>query len=691
MSAATPADPVVRPPKRGGISAIWLVPLVALAIALLIAWQAISSRGPLIEVSFANVDGLEAGASVLKYRDVTVGTVEDISFGEDLDEVLVGIRLDQDIAPYVDAEAQFWVVRPEVTARGISGLGTVLSGVYIQGNWDNLEGEAAETFEGLSRAPLVTDGRDGIEILLTAPSGGRLSQGAPVVYKGVTVGYLDAPELSELGDQVTAKAFIEAPFDRLLNSATRFWEASGFSVSVGASGLSLDVASLAALVEGGVGFGTVLSGGSPIAEGASFAVFPSETDARSSIFEATGEADVPFSVFFDGSISGLSTGAPVEFQGLRVGSVSALGAQVVEEEDGRRVRLRVTIGVDPQRLGLPEGAGADGVLDFLEEAVGRGLRARLASANLLGTSLKVELVTVEGTLPGAIDRAAQPNPVLPAADPVISDVQASAEGVLARISDLPIEESLQSVNSILASVSLLLSSEEVRATPAEVLGLIGDAREVVTSVPVEGLVTEAQGAVADLRAVVARLNDGAAIDALLAALARTDTIARSVEDVAAGLPPLLEEIQTVAANAAALPLNDLVTSATSLVDTANGLVGSAETAQVPVALAAALDELALTLAELREGGAVQNVNATLASATAAAAAVEDAAAGLPALAERVDSLSRSAQSVLNGYGERSDFNTQTLAAIRDLRDAARAVTSLSRAIERNPDSLLRGR
>lgn len=120
------------------LSFVWLVPLVALGVSLGIAWQNYADRGTLIEIAFRNASGVVAGETTLRYRDVVVGTVEDVRFTSDLGQVLVYVRVDNDVAPFIDDEATFWVVRPEVSARGISGLSTVLSGVYIEGAWDNM-------------------------------------------------------------------------------------------------------------------------------------------------------------------------------------------------------------------------------------------------------------------------------------------------------------------------------------------------------------------------------------------------------------------------------------------------------------------------------------------------------------------------------------------------------------------------
>ena len=267
------AEPDVRPARKGflsRISLVWLVPVVALAVSLGVAWQSYSDRGVLIEIAFRNATGVEPGKTQIRYRDVTVGLVERVTFSQDLTKVIVQTRVDKDIASYIDDGAKFWVVRPQVSVRGVSGLSTVLSGVYINGAWDAEIGKPAKRFTGLDAAPLVRPGSRGISIVLRSRNGNQLAANAPILYKGIRVGAIEAPELTPTGSSVITNGFIEAPCDALVTSATRFWDTSGFQLSLGAGGVKLDVDSLASLVEGGVTFETLVSGSAPVDSGVIF-------------------------------------------------------------------------------------------------------------------------------------------------------------------------------------------------------------------------------------------------------------------------------------------------------------------------------------------------------------------------------------------------------------------------------------
>ncbi|MEM7711044.1 MAG: MlaD family protein, partial [Pseudomonadota bacterium] len=211
-----PAQPVAE--EEGGrlgrlISAVWLVPVVALLIALGIAWQSYSDRGELISIAFPDASGIEVGQTTLRYREVAVGVVEDVGFSSDLQQVNVYVRVNRSIAPYLDESASFWIVQPEVTTRGVQGLNTILSGTYIQGTWDNEPGTVETAFTGAARAPVVPPGVQGTAIVLRARDSARLGPGAPILYRGIEVGEVAEPRLSPDGTEIRIDAFVRSPYD----------------------------------------------------------------------------------------------------------------------------------------------------------------------------------------------------------------------------------------------------------------------------------------------------------------------------------------------------------------------------------------------------------------------------------------------------------------------------------------------
>jgi paraquat-inducible protein B len=307
------------------LSVVWLVPLVALAAAGAFAWQSLAEAGPLIEIAFADAEGVAARETQLRYRNVAVGVVERVHFTAGLDQVVVSVRLNPDLAPYVDEGAQFWIVRPEITAQRITGLQTVLSGVYIEGFWDNQPGLPVERWQGLDAAPLAA-GREGLRFTLRATDG-SLTSTMPLLYQGVTVGEVAAPVIGEDGVSVSAEAVVFAPYDRLVTEATTFWDASGFDITLGAAGADVDFDSLSSLLVGGLAFDTFVSGARPAEDGTVFQAFIDEGAARDSIFAAEDAPVLELMAVFDENFAGLAVGAPVELDGLRVGEVTGVAGR----------------------------------------------------------------------------------------------------------------------------------------------------------------------------------------------------------------------------------------------------------------------------------------------------------------------------------------------------------------------------
>jgi paraquat-inducible protein B len=664
-----PADPdrpvpeaEVQPARRAlweRVSVVWLVPLGALLIALAMAWQAYSDRGPTIEITFANGSGISAGETELRYRDIAVGQVERVGFTEGLGRVLVTVRLDEEVAAYVDDSAEFWVVRPQVTAQGVQGLNTVLSGVYIEGSWDADPGEFVTRFEGLREVPVARPDMEGTRIVLRSDDGRGLTEGAPILYRGLEVGHVGAPRIATDGITVLADAFVEAPHDRLLTDLVRFWSASGFSFNVGPQGASLDFASLSSLVRGGLAFEVVVSGGEPVPAGAAFDIYPNREAAVASVF-ATEEANAPrlnLTAVFEDNVAGLSTGAPVTLRGLEIGEVVDLSGTVDPQRFGDgRVRLVATLSIrlDELTMGDVSEDGAEEVreevLDFLAQRVEEGLRARLTNASLFTGGLKVEMVQLDDPGSAAFDREAQPFPVLPTAPAEVQDVAGAAQGLIARIEALPIEDVLDNAAGFLESARALVEDGEIQRASGEVVGLVEEMRAVVGSEAVQALPEQLGGIATDLRAALADLEERQGVARVVDAVERAGRAAEEIGTAAEGVPELVERVTAVAAQAEELALQELVDEAGALVADARGLVGTEAAQALPGqlsetlgALDRAVGEAETLLSQLRAEDTVATVTAALDQAGTAAGDVSAAVEGVPALIERIDTVAAQAE------------------------------------------------
>ena len=638
------------------VSVVWLVPVAALIIALGVAWQSYSDQGPLIEVTFDDISGVTRNETELRFRDVAVGMVEDVNFTSDLSQVVVSIRVRKDLEPYLDEDAAFWIVRPEVTTQGVSGLDTVLSGVYIEGIWDEEAGPSALQFEGLTEPPLRQGGVEGLELVLRA-SDGSLMGNTPILYKGVEVGQVGRARVSADGVSVEARAIVYAPYDNLVTEATRFWDTSGFSVSLGAAGAAIDFESIASLIAGGLTFDTFVSGAPLAQEGADYTVFSDEASAQSSIFEPEDEDALLVATLFDGNVAGLNPGARVELNGLGVGQVRAVNGIVDRDPDGeQRVRLQTILAIQPGRIGL-EGEGADQLtLDFLASQVEAGLRARLVTASILTGSLKVELLTVADAEADTLDFAFDPYPLIPSTESQIADVQSSAEDTLARINALPIEELLEGATDFLNSASRLIGSPETQQVPVEVSALLADIRGVVGSDEVQDLpaqlgaiMGELETTVGGVQVILSSIEEQQLIANLGSAL---DSVSRITDDVAASMaevPSLVAELELLAEKANGLAVEELVAELSEITASANALISSDAAQSLPERidlLARDLQTVAADVARLTtslsDAQAADRLVSALDAATATLGAVETSFAGVPALVTEIEALAATA-------------------------------------------------
>jgi paraquat-inducible protein B len=436
------------------ISIVWVVPIVAMLIGGWLAYKGLSEKGPIVTISFESAEGLEAGKTKVKYKDVEMGQVETIRFNVDLSRVIVTAELVKEAIPYLTEKTRFWVVRPRVTASGVSGLGTIFSGAYI-GMDPGREGESARDFKGLEIPPVVTTGMPGRDFLLKANTLGSLEVGAPVYYRQIQVGQVIGYDLDKDGRSLTIKIFINAPHHKMVRKNTRFWNASGFDLKLDAGGLKLNTESLVSIMMGGIAFDTPtsLEAGGPPEPDQIFRLY----ETRESIFERIYTEKNYWVLHFNESIRGLTVGAPVEFRGIKMGQVVDIKAEF--DQATFTPRITVLIETEPQRWEVI-GEGKVDVKSEIEKLVAKGMRAQLKTGSLLTGQLFVNLdfhpdapeaqVKFEGQFPEV--------PTIPAPLQIIT---ARVNSLLSKIETVPIEKIGKDLGDTLANVKRISDSKEL--------------------------------------------------------------------------------------------------------------------------------------------------------------------------------------------------------------------------------------
>ena len=221
-------EAVVKP--RSGISIVWIIPIVAALIGAWVAYKSYSEIGPTIFITFENAEGLVAGKTKVKFKDVEVGLVKAVDIEKDLKHVLVTVEMHKDAKSYLTEKTRFWIVRARISAGGVTGLGTLLGGAFIAIDPVN-GGTFVKNYIGLESVPVVTTDQPGQHFQLKATRRGSLDVGAPIYFRQIKVGEVVSYQLSENGGSVDFKIFVNEPHQLKVMENTRFWNASGLDVS----------------------------------------------------------------------------------------------------------------------------------------------------------------------------------------------------------------------------------------------------------------------------------------------------------------------------------------------------------------------------------------------------------------------------------------------------------------------------
>lgn len=475
-------EAVAASKRRWSLSIVWAIPIVAALAGGWLAFKAISEQGPTITITFKTAEGLEAGKTKIKYKNVDVGEVKQIALSRDASEVVVTAEVVKGATPYLVEDTRFWVVRPRIGAGGVSGLGTLFSGVYIGADIGK-SSQARRKFTGLEVPPVFTSDVPGRQFVLRGHDLGSLDQGDGVYFRRVQVGQVTAAELDKDGNGVTVKIFVNAPYDQYVTTNTRFWHASGIDLSLDAGGFKVHTQSLAAIILGGIAFQTPPG----IAVSA-----PAEADAVFTLFSDRAQAmRLPdttvksWAVVFDESLRGLEPGSPVDFRGVLLGEVKEIGVQY--NPVGKQIQMRVEVLIFRDRLISRMKMMAPEAKDpkaFVDTLVVHGLRAQLRTGNLLTGQLYVAMDFFPTAKPATIDWTKEP-PELPTMPGGLQELQASVTGLARKLQKIPFEQIGADVHQVLQSADKLVNrldaevAPEARATLAEARKTLGTAERTL--------------------------------------------------------------------------------------------------------------------------------------------------------------------------------------------------------------------
>jgi paraquat-inducible protein B len=472
MADERPPPPVDELPEalpdrrhRVRLPFVWILPAIVIVAGAFVAVHEKLAEGVPIEITFHTADDLEPNKTRISYKAVEIGQIKGIHVSKDRKDVVVEARIHRDARDYLVQDTRFWVVRPRVTGSDISGLGTLVSGAYISVDVGHSTAPA-RNFTGLEVPPIVTSGLPGREYVLHAKDIGSLSIGSTVFYRHIAAGQVVAYSLDPAGDSVTIKVFVNSPYDQFVTHETRFWQASGIDMSIDSEGVKLHTESLASILQGGVAFQPI--GGAPSSpqspEDSSYALY---SDRERAMREPDTVAQT-FVMYFQGSLRGLSVGAPVDLSGINIGEVKRLSVEY--DREAGMLRFPVEVDIFPQRIRSRPRAGrgaapADesdmGGHAMIDSMVAHGMRAELKTGSLL-TGQKFVSMEVEKRPPtDRVDWNEHP-PIFPTASGGLDEIQDSIGSVAKKLDSVPFDQlSARLLATLTALQDTLKSTDQV--------------------------------------------------------------------------------------------------------------------------------------------------------------------------------------------------------------------------------------
>jgi len=422
--------------KFNFFTSIWIVPFIAMIIAGWLAYQYYAERGPEIRIFFEKNEGLVAGQSQIKYRNVPVGLITKVALEKDGDGVVVIARMDKSVTPFLNEYAKFWIVKPEFGITGVTGLDTLISGTYVQMYSLKKGKEFKEKFHGLNYA--YRDNSGGKYFVLTSEKGdSTIKKGTPVYLQNIEVGKVEYVLLGFNKVKVDIIIFIDKPYVPYIHTDSKFWIRNTMNVALNNGNLDVQVAPLVDLIQGAIEFSS--SGkdeNRPVPDLHTFKLYSSKNEISKQRIGHGRKHLETFVLKTKHSIANLRIGAPVRYEGFNVGKVSQVDLQydpLTHYMDGR-----VMVQIDTSVFSDTSDINDTGVANFYR-AVEEGMRAHIVPLNPITGNLYVKLAFDENVTKQSIVRE-EGAAFLPTVDYIAGDMMAGISGILEKLERLPLEK-----------------------------------------------------------------------------------------------------------------------------------------------------------------------------------------------------------------------------------------------------------
>ncbi len=509
------------------ISKIWLIPIVAAFIGLWMIYSHLSSKGPLITISFQTGEGIEAGKTKIRAKSVDIGLVENLELNDNLKSVLVTARIAKKNQQLLKKDSSFWVVRPRIGKGGISGVGTLLSGAYIE-LFPGTAKEISNNFTGLESEPVTPAGTAGLHVTLDSSGYRALQIGDPILFRGIEVGRIEFVYFNAKERTVYYDAFIENPYDKLITTNTKFWAVNGVELDLSADGIRFQTGTLESMITGGVTFDVPkdIPRGEIVTKREYFTIYPN----KDAIHENRYKEALHYILLFKDSIRGLKPNAPVEYKGIKIGSVIRTDVNYTEITNilDQKTLIPVLIKIEPARLGnsFTDDKSALPLVDQeIIKSLKKGLRGSLAAGNLLTGSKYIELQYDENMI-NELNYFSD-YLVIPTLESQFDHILKQLSEVMDKVYKLPLEPVLTSADVALHQVTETV--KEFKKTTRQLELILKQASD-------QNLVRSIQGTLGDFSKLAASFSEGSLTHTEL------QNLLQSMKSTLTELEPLLIEL-----------------------------------------------------------------------------------------------------------------------------------------------------
>ncbi len=290
-----------------------------------------------IEVSliFDDTTGLTADVTKVIYKGIVLGVIKKITPNTGQETATATVIMDP-IADFgLVEDTQFWMVRPKFDITGVENLETLLAGDYITMRLGKSKKKKYRFKVSMTKPPLDAS-YPGLHLKLNSSELGSISIGAPVMYHRIKIGNVQDYELAADGKSINILIYIYPRYMNLVSPNSRFYNASGFKVEMGLSGLSVRTESVKSILKGGIGLyndaryepGT---GKHKVPNGTKYRLFDDYEAAQINAFYVT--------VLFD-KVDGLSYGSKVIYNDIEVGKVRSVK---LSRKDAEKVEVSLEL------------------------------------------------------------------------------------------------------------------------------------------------------------------------------------------------------------------------------------------------------------------------------------------------------------------------------------------------------------